>query len=333
MKRKTKNGIKLFAGAKEKGNLKHILVFFFALLFLLNLSGCGKQTDGEDSHLSLSVYYVVNKGKTNPSDGEVIRAVPETLSAAEAAPETLLKILMNTPADSELSSPFPSGTSVQSLRTEGKKAVLDLSSAYGVLTGYDLTVADYCITLTLTQLPSIDEVTITVDGQPLSDGEQKVLRAEDVVLDDIEKEYMSIEVALYFLSTDNSSLQPEYRKISVKEESDLAGRIVEALISGPETAGLRRLLPGNSELMNLSVKNGCCKLTLSDGFWAAVPSGQKLQLLTIYSIVNSLTNLNSITEVQFFTAKEAALSYGSIDLRQPLGHKSLLSQTEKENAG
>ncbi|MDD4715191.1 MAG: GerMN domain-containing protein [Oscillospiraceae bacterium] len=333
MKLRPKAGVWVLHFARNPGGFRRIVAFSFSLLLLFSLPGCEKQPERDGTHLTFSIYYVVTSQKERQFGEEIVRPVAKTFSAADATPETLLRLLLSAPPDTELSSPFPAGTSVRSLKIEGKRAILDLSASYSVLSGYDLTVSSYCIALTLTQLPSIDEVSITVDGKDLSGGAEKILRAEDVVLNDIEKEYTSIEAALYFLSADGTSLQPEYRKISIKEEDDLARRIVEALINGPETSSLRRLAPAHTELVNLSVQNGCCKLTLSDAFWSKIPSDPKLQMLAIYSIVNSLTNLNSITEVQFYTIQGAAASYGSVVLRQPLSHNSQLSQTARQTAG
>ena len=41
---------------------------------------------------------------------------------------------------------------------------LDLSGQYGGLTGVDLTVADACLALTLSQAPGVETVYVTVEG-------------------------------------------------------------------------------------------------------------------------------------------------------------------------
>ena len=59
---------------------------------------------------------------------------------------------------------------------------MDLSEGYNGLSGIDLTLADSCIVLTLTQLEEVDRVYLTVEGEqrPFRDS---VLTAADFVLD------------------------------------------------------------------------------------------------------------------------------------------------------
>jgi germination protein M len=59
---------------------------------------------------------------------------------------------------------------------------VDFSEGYGGLTDVDLTLADYCVVLTLCQLDGIDSVEITVAGRPLSYRSQQTLTAQDVIL-------------------------------------------------------------------------------------------------------------------------------------------------------
>ena len=60
------------------------------------------------------------------------------------------------------------------LRADGVLS-LDLSEHYSGLSDVSLTLADYCIVLTLGQLESVEQVEITVAGRPLSYRSHQVL--------------------------------------------------------------------------------------------------------------------------------------------------------------
>ena len=60
--------------------------------------------------------------------------------------------------------------------------VLNLSEQYGGLTDISLTVADYCIVLTMGQLDGVEAVEINVAGQPVSYRNHQILTREEAVL-------------------------------------------------------------------------------------------------------------------------------------------------------
>ena len=59
---------------------------------------------------------------------------------------------------------------------------LNLSEQYGGLTDISLTVADYCIVLTMSQLDGVEAVEINVAGQPVSYRNHQILTREEAVL-------------------------------------------------------------------------------------------------------------------------------------------------------
>ena len=105
--------------------------------------------------------------------GDALRAeelhleAEETQSALSVA-ERLMDALLAGPEDPTLVRVIPEDTTLLSLELDGGRAKVDLSSRYRNLSGVSLALADYSITLTLTQLPEVSAVSITVHGQQLS---------------------------------------------------------------------------------------------------------------------------------------------------------------------
>ena len=144
----------------------------FPLLLLLlcaALSACSSM------QRTISVWYVVG----DPEARETIRAEAIAVPDGETPLDTALHALFTPPEDATLSLSLPTGTALRSTELEDGLLTLDLSAPYGELAGMALTLADACIVLTLTELPEVEAVRITVNGAPLSSRGEQVLSAEN----------------------------------------------------------------------------------------------------------------------------------------------------------
>lgn len=102
-------------------------------------------------------------------------------------PEDLLKALLAGPSLEELASPFPRGVTLrQCAWDEERPGVLtvSLSEQYGALTDISLTLADYCIVLTLSQLEEVEGVEIRAGGYSSDYRSHQLLKAEEALLVD-----------------------------------------------------------------------------------------------------------------------------------------------------
>jgi hypothetical protein len=106
----------------------------------------------------------------------------------------------------------------------------------------------------------VREVVITAQGKLLTG----VLTADDVLLTSTERDFETIEVALYFRGADG--LEAEYRELAVPEGALLPARIVRALIAGPEASGLSPLLPGRPRSSTFRQDETPLRRDLSDAF-------------------------------------------------------------------
>jgi len=145
------------------------------LLALLALVSCAPASQPKDGGLQL---YFVSTG----SSGASLVALP--YRGEETSVDSLLSALLaGPPENADAASPFPRGLSVLGweLRPDGVLSV-DLSEHYSGLSDVSLTLADYCIVLTLGQLDGVEQVEITVAGRPLSYRSHQILSAEEVLL-------------------------------------------------------------------------------------------------------------------------------------------------------
>jgi len=110
---------------------------------------------------------------------------------------------------------------------------------------------------------------------------------------------------LYFANEDNTKLKLEIRYVDstdLKDDvSNLATAIVNELIKGPSDEKLfRRTVPAEAKLRSpVSIKNKVATVDFSKEFKTKHPGGKDAEKMTIYSIVNSLTELEEIEKVKF----------------------------------
>jgi germination protein M len=115
---------------------------------------------------------------------------------------------------------------------------------------------------------------------------------------------------LYFANAESTKLKLEVRYIPLSdvkktakgksEAANLAGIIVKELIKGPgENSGLKTTIPKGTTLRTVSIKNSVATVDLSKEFVDKHPGGEMAARLTLYSVVNSLTELKEIEKVKF----------------------------------
>ena len=128
-------------------------------------------------------------------------------------------------------------------------------------------------------------------------------------------------VDLYFADWNNSFLKSEQRTMLQSPDAvSFARDIVEALIKGPQK-GLLRTLPEGTVLNALYITpDNVCYVDLSEAVRTHHPGGSNSELLTIYSVVNSLIlNIPQIKQVKILIGgNESSTLAGHIDLQDPL---------------
>jgi spore germination protein GerM len=134
-------------------------------------------------------------------------------------------------------------------------------------------------------------------------------------------------VHLYFSDKDSQFLMAENRVLKSPEDPEFFARsIIEALIKGPQQ-GLARTLPAATAIRAIFVTpEGICFVDLTSAVTERHPGGIQSELLTIYSIVNSLVlNVPQIKAVKILiNGSEAMTLAGHINLQIPIKANMLL---------
>lgn len=128
----------------------------------------------------------------------------------------------------------------------------------------------------------------------------EVVTNEIVPEEEISEEQMrQTIVSLYFFNETTQSLAPEGRLIDVKELLDNPYmKLMELLIQGPQNESLVATIPEGTKVNKAEVKGDILYLDLSKEFIDNHSGGEEQESRTIYSIVNTMTNLTEVDAVK-----------------------------------
>ncbi len=298
--------------------MKRWMAWILCLTLLLGVSACAPAQPEPSPEDTYGLWFAVDPSSAK-RDLSAVGMEERTWEEPPTASQ-LLQALLDGPTKEGLQSPFPEGVSIRSAYVDpfNKTAQVNLSEQYGGLAGVDLTIADYCIALTLCQIPEVQSVRIRVEGQYLSYRDRQQLRTGDVLFSGIDEEPSTFLAALYF-PNQRGSLAVEYRQVSRGRESEPAQIVLQELQRGPSSSSLNYALPDGTQILSVEVDRGVCKVNLSKEFVDNAPQDGKQAGLTVYALVNSLCALSGISQVQILVDGQKVDVYGGITLAGPIG--------------
>lgn len=178
-------------------------------------------------------------------------------SGSQERMEQLLERLLQGPEDETLSSVIPAGTTLLSVRQNGVLATVDLSNQYSALSGVELTLADYAITQTLTQLPEVMLVKVTVRGKEIPYRSGRILSQRDILFSPKEDVVSNVEAMLYFLDEEGTFI-PTMETLNLYEGDTQVSAVVRALENGPQSKELLPVIPPDFRIRAVwQVENEC----------------------------------------------------------------------------
>ena len=284
---------------------KRIMLTALALV-LLALAGCGvvqKEQEG------LRLYYAASLDTHRGGDAidSVTIAWDELPQGDQVArAESVLALLMGMCQEKGFQSPIPDGTTLRSVTIIGGTACVDFSGSYGQLSGMALTIADYCVALSLTQLDGIYAVRITVNEQELAYRDNDLFLAGDVLLTSMDDVVRTLTARLYFPNSDGD-LEAEERLLTQYEGQSAADVVLSALGDGPSDDDLQPLAEKGLSGMTVRMDNGVCQLNVASASMEELGDDTARQLLLC--VTQSLQSLEGISSVQLYIDGTYAETY------------------------
>lgn len=290
--------------------------FLSVFLFLL-LCACGTKPDETTGMVQpFSFYYRTVQTDYSASDG-VIRAEVRDLGADSYSDAALFALYMNGPESPDLSSPLPTGCELLHVSRNGATLVLSFRQAYNALTGINQSIADACLLKTALELDGIRQVHLRIQsngGQILRDA---TLSENDILLFDSGEYTSGTDFVLYYADEDGMYLHTEKRSVPAMSPSLRPRFVIEALMQAPETGRLCSPLPQGTDCFGTNVDMGICSVDLNGDFYQNRPATERDELITLYSIVNSLCELDGVEQVQFYIEGRKQTRYCWMDISNP----------------
>ncbi len=289
-----------------------LIPFFLALLFL---TACGGE--GE----SYKVFFKTADGDRLLSEDRVMANASEASEKEKV--EFLVTELTKSPKTDGGINVLPDAVKVNSVKISGSTAIIDISGEYYNNDDVDELLARIAIVDTLCEIEGIDGVRIKVDGVPLvsttTGAEIGIISRNDVVNGPQDKAIVEKEtVTIYFPDKNGEMLVAEKREIEVQASLSVERLIISELAKGPQNKDLVQVLPSELKVISTETKDGVCFVNLSADFIDKISAGSSSTTMALYSIVNSLTELEEIDSVQILVDGKTGAEFGNYVLDTPL---------------
>ncbi len=271
-----------------------ILIFLLAVL-LIQTTGCIRKAE-EDSDYSI---FYLNKECTK------IVAKPYELESnpkdTKAVIAELLQQLKTDSDDVEYKRAIAENVTLLSYHLEESHLTLNFNSEYTNLDKIEEALTRVAIVRTMIQTDGVECLSFYVEDVPLTDnkGNPIGVMTNDSFIENPGEQINSIETAdlvLYFANKKGDGLVSETREVHYSSNISMEKLVMEHLLEGPEEKEAQSALPEGTKLMNVSVAEGVCYVSLDDNFMKQNYNIE--EAVVIYSIVNSLSEISTINKVQ-----------------------------------
>ena len=139
-------------------------------------------------------------------------------------------------------------------------------------------------------------VTIYLLTNKNNDVSQNEIQPQEEVGNDTMRQTIA---TLYYQNKETKELMPEGRMIDSKTLlTDPYATLITLLIEGPKNEKLQTVIPEGTRVLKAELKGDIVYLDLSKEFIENHKGGQEAENMTVYAIVNTLTQLNEVSSVK-----------------------------------
>ncbi|MDD6564033.1 MAG: GerMN domain-containing protein [Clostridiales bacterium] len=278
----------------------------------------------------VDLYFINNSGNGIASETRKLHYKDETDLIRNA-----LEKLRQGPSSSKLNGIMPKDTQISDVELLGG-GFLTVNFSDGFLSEDPSrnVLNVYAVVKTLCTTVGVSSVQVLVDGQPVRDRDNKPLgyiSASDINLETEEYSSEMMEVTLYFADSSGKKLKPEKRTIKITDQQPVEQYLINELINGTESKELKSILSKKTVLVSADVDENICYLNFKANFLDDNSGTTEHEKLVIYSIVNSLTELNTISKVQFYMDGKRVDKFGSVSIKNHIGRNTgIINEEDKE---
>lgn len=275
------------------------VLFLFGLMLVLAVlpTGCSSE---EKQGTAVDISYLNKKETKLVTETHYLESIDTKDMIVE-----VLKLLCAVPDNKELKATLTSGINIIIYSYDGEQVIVSLGEKYKELSRTTEVLTRAALVRSLTNIPGVNYVMITVNGEALTDlsGNAIGIMTADMFVDNAGTQVEAVEsrvnLRLYFANETGDGLIAVNRELMHNADVSnvsMEKLVVEQLISGPANGETFPTISPDTKLVNITVKDGVCYLTFNSAMLTAV--NNVTTDVTIFSIVNSLVELSNINKVQ-----------------------------------
>ena len=305
--------------------MRRIIFIICMILSISSITSCSydtsKSTSATETSLADGEYYIyyLNASATKLYPIKYRSEYNDTKMLIDE----LMNQLMTVPNDVDATFPFDEKVTYKGWSRAGNVVDVVFDSNYAQMRPSREILARAALAKTLTQIDGIEYITITSGTQTLMDasGQPVGQISSSDFIDSISNvnSYEKAELTLYFADEAGDGLVAQDREVMYNINTSIEKLVVEQLLSGPDSSSgtIKAVIPTGTKILSVSVSDNICNINFDDGFLSSIDGIS--DEITIYSIVNSLTELSTVAKVQFTVNGSKDIKYhDNIDLSSPL---------------
>lgn len=276
---------------------RYLFLLWLMLLPMVFMTGCSKK---EPEGTAVDISYI-NKNETKlVTETHYLKSTDTKDMIVE-----VLTLLCSVPDNKELKATLTSGINIITYSYDGEQVIVSLGEKYKELSRTTEVLTRAAIVRSLTNIPDVNYVMLTVNGESLTDASGTAIgvMTADMFVNNagaqVETAETKVTLRLYFANEEGDGLVAVNRELVHNADVSnvsMEKLVIEQLISGPANGETFPTISPDTKLVNSTVRDGVCYLTFNSAILTAV--NNVTTDVTIYSIVNSLVELGNVNKVQ-----------------------------------
>lgn len=295
---------RIFTGGVIMGKLIRICLLCLSILILM--TGCSKKQNKDvEGTVKTRTEKITFK---NRSDNKMVdKEVPILSHSKEDIVREIFSILQEGIEDPDVVATIPKNIELLNVTFEGSKLKLNFSEEYNKMEASEETISRTSLLSSLFNHSFIESITFTINDVLLKGADGKPMgpfTKDSLIIDDSESEQKRTKKVMLYFANEEGRLVPYETEIEINPNEPFEKTVLKLLIAGPQDENLVRTIPEGTKIISISISEGICYIDLSSDFVNKHQGGSTGEKLTVYSIVNTLTELPDISKVQFLIEGE-----------------------------
>lgn len=268
--------------------MRQRMVFSAVCLLLcgLLLFACATDEENAAGDASFQFYY-----PRNECDSEgAFCAVSAGIDAEELSLQELVTAYLQAPVPENCCPAVPEDWRLAKAEMDGSSALVRFTGTS--VSGVERSVTLACLTQTLLQLEEADSIYAFLPGE----ADPVILAESDIQTKDLGMLPQEELMVYYAPDAELRYLTAQTLSVEAMTEEEKPAFLMDFLLE-ELTANC---IPEGTTLLDISVENGVCTVNLSSEFVKNMPRSFACERMAVYAIVNSLTEFEPITTVDFW---------------------------------